>query len=330
MQQEELIRYVTGNATAEEAERVREWIGQEAENRKEFYRLKHMYVLTGESRKEIDLTSEYQALRKRMDPSGGRTVIFRKILQYAAVALISVLVTWWVADRKVVETEATLLAYNEVIVPKGQISEYVFSDGTHVWLNSGSRLRFPVHAGLSEREVFLEGEAYFDVARNDKQPFIVRTGAVDIRVLGTAFNVRNYPDMDQTETTLVEGSLEIHNQNREVLATLKPGEQLKYTLSTQSAELTMVDTGPYQAWREGKLIFRDKSLGEIAGNLERWYNVTLVFTNEKIKDYRFTGTILKYKPFDQILQAIRLTTPIRYQIRVLPESSNVVTLYSRE
>ncbi|HPT32338.1 MAG TPA: DUF4974 domain-containing protein, partial [Prolixibacteraceae bacterium] len=246
------------------------------------------------------------------------------------VAFIAALATWWWGGREKAEPSGFLLTYNEIIVPKGQISEYVFADGTHVWLNSDSRLRFPVNAGLTNREVNLEGEAYFDVARNEKKPFIVHTGGIDIHVLGTSFNVQSYPDMDQTETTLVEGSLEIHNQNREVLATLNPGEQLTYTRSSQSAALNKVDTNPYQAWRDGKLIFRDKSLGEIAGNLERWYNVTLVFTDEKIKNYRFTGTILKYKPFDQILQAIRLTTPIRYQIRVLPESSNVVTLYSRE
>jgi len=330
MQQEELIRYITGEASAEEAERVREWIAQDAENRREFYRLKNIYVLAGESGKEIDLASEYQALRKRMEPAAGRIVVFRRIMQYAAVAFIAALATWWWGGREKAEPSGFLLTYNEIIVPKGQISEYVFADGTHVWLNSDSRLRFPVNAGLTNREVNLEGEAYFDVARNEKKPFIVHTGGIDIHVLGTSFNVQSYPDMDQTETTLVEGSLEIHNQNREVLATLNPGEQLTYTRSSQSAALNKVDTNPYQAWRDGKLIFRDKSLGEIAGNLERWYNVTLVFTDEKIKNYRFTGTILKYKPFDQILQAIRLTTPIRYQIRVLPESSNVVTLYSRE
>jgi transmembrane sensor len=330
MQQEEIIRYITGNATAEEAEMVRLWIGQDAENRKEFYRLKNIYVLSGEGKKQVDLTSEYQALRKRMEPTDGRILVFRRILQYAAVALFAALATWWVVDRERGKPSETMLTYNEIIVPKGQISEYVFADGTHVWLNSDSRLRFPVNSGLTNREVSLEGEAYFDVARNVKKPFIVHTGAIDVHVLGTSFNIQSYPDMGQTETTLVEGSLEIHNQNREVLATLKPGEQLTYIQSTRSASLERVDTNPYQAWRDGKLIFRDKSLGEIAGSLERWYNVTLIFSDEKIKNYRFTGTILKYKPFDQILQAIRLTTPIRYQIKVLPESSNEVTLYSRD
>jgi len=136
--------------------------------------------------------------------------------------------------------------------------------------------------------------------------------------------------MDKSETTLVEGSLEIQNPKQEVLAMLKPGEQLKFSRSTLSRSFSKVDTAPYKAWRDGKLIFRDKSLGEIAGSLERWYNVRIIFSDEKIKNYRFTGTILKHKPFDQILQAIRLTTPIRYQIRVHAECSNEVTLYSRE
>jgi transmembrane sensor len=330
MQQEDLIRYITGNATPEEADRVKAWIGLDDQNRKEFFRLKNIHALSGKEMEDIDLTREYRALQKQMDHPAGRLVLFRKILQYAAVACISVLLTWMVLNREKSITEESVLVYNEVIVPKGQISEYVFSDGTHVWLNSASRLRFPVNAGLTNREVYLEGEAYFDVARNEKHPFLVHTGSMDIMVLGTSFNVQNYPDMENTETTLVEGRLEIRNMDRKVVATMKPGEQMKFSRTTRSGTLLKVDTAPYQAWKEGKLIFRDKSLGEIAGSLERWYNVRLIFSDEKIRNYRFTGTILKYKPFDQILQAIRLTTPIRYQIRVLPESSNDVTLFPGE
>jgi transmembrane sensor len=330
MQQEDLIRYITGNASEEEAEMVRSWICQADENRNEFFRLKNMYALSGKEMKGIDLKREYRYLQKRMDDTGGRFLIFKKILQYAAVALISVLLTWWVLDREKTGLAEPILAYNEVIVPKGQISEYVFNDGTHVWLNSDSRLRFPVYTGLAEREVYLEGEAYFDVARNEKHPFIVHTGTMEIKVLGTSFNVQNYPDMEHSETTLVKGSLEILNPEKEILATMKAGEQMKFSRSTRSGILSKVDTAPYEAWKDGKLIFRDKSLGEIAASLDRWYNVRLIFSDEKIRNYRFTGTILKYKPFDQILQAIRLTTPIRYQIKVLPESSNEVTLYSRE
>jgi ferric-dicitrate binding protein FerR (iron transport regulator) len=329
MQTEELIKYITGNCSAEESEKVRSWINEAEENKTEFIRMKNLYTLSGERIPQSDLKSEFILLNRKLKPERTRKMLVWEMMKYAAIIAVSVISTYFIIGRKG-EPVNPPLACNEVIVPKGQISEYVFADGTHVWMNSGSRLRFPVNTGDSRREVILEGEAYFDVARDENRPFLVRTGSVDVKVQGTSFNVQCYPDMDKVETTLVEGSIEILNEAGKSLALLKSGEQLRFTKHDMSGKILNVDTAPYQAWRDGKLIFRDMPLGEIAASLERWYNVRIIFASEKIRNYRFSGTILKYKPFDQILQAIRLTAPIRYQIKVLPESSNEITLYAQE
>jgi ferric-dicitrate binding protein FerR (iron transport regulator) len=126
---------------------------------------------------------------------------------------------------------------------------------------------------------------------------------------------------------LIDGSVSLGNNITAEKILLAPGYQ--YQLSRAGGEnlLKKVDTRPYQAWKNGKLIFRNRSLGEIAGDLERWYNVKITFSDEQIRNYRFTGTILKYKPVDQILEAIKLTSPIRYKIRVDPERSSEIVLY---
>jgi len=333
MESEKLIAYITGEPDEVTSTAVLEWISASEENRKEFYRLKNIYALSKGGSPIPEIRSDYLKVKGQLSPQPGVITLrwLKQTMKYAAVIAITLLSVYFYGQfRKTGISREYVSSYHQLTVPLGQISEFIFADGTRVWLNSGTTLRFPDNPQDSLREVFLEGEAYFDVAKNEKLPFIVHAGAMDIRVLGTAFNVQNYPDMDQTETTLVEGSLEILNKERKELAKLKPGEQLKYSKSSLSGILSRVDTAPYQAWRDGKLIFRDKSLGEIAGSLERWYNVRIKFSDDKIRNYRFTGTILKHKPFDQILQAIRLTTPIRYQVRVHAESSNEVILYSRE
>ena len=333
MEFEQLIEYITGDPDEATTTAVLEWISASEENRKEFYRLKNIYALSQSGSRVTELRSDYFKVKEKLDFGSGESPVrwLKELLKYAAVVVFTLISVYFIGQfRKSEIPREYVSAYHQLTVPLGQISEFIFADGTRVWLNSGTTLRFPDNPQDSLREVFLEGEAYFDVSKIKKRPFIVHTGPMDIRVLGTAFNVQCYPDMDKSETTLVEGSLEIQNHKQELLAMLKPGEQLKFSRSTLSRSLSRVDTAPYKAWRDGKLIFRDKSLGEIAGSLERWYNVRIIFSDEKIKNYRFTGTILKHKPFDQILQAIRLTTPIRYQIRVHAESSNEVTLYSRE
>jgi transmembrane sensor len=333
MELEKLIAYITGNLDEPSCVIVREWIESSDENRKEFYRLKNIYALSSSESRIPEIHSDYLKLKGKLKlPFKERLVIgLKQTLKYAAVVAITLLSAYLfnLLDR---EEDAPLVvqSFHTVSAPLGQISEFAFADGTRVWLNSGTTLSIPDSDPKEIRQVKLEGEAFFEVTENKDKPFVVQTGNQEIRVFGTSFNVRSYEGTGFIETTLVEGSLGVSIQNSNEIQMLRPGEQFRNSLAGGKNILQKVDTHHYEAWKEGKLIFRNKPLGEIASDLERWYNVRIKFEQEEIKDYRFSGTILKYKPIDQILEAIKLTSPIRFTINVHPERSSEIVLYARK
>lgn len=330
MDQELILNYITGNCSSYEAEQVRTWINADPANKSEFIRLKNLYALSNNKSMVEDVSREYKQISRKLGFEQHRILrLFVQTAKYAAVAAVVFTATWYFFELNPRKAgNMAELVCHEIVVPKGQTSEFVFEDGTRVWLNSGSTLRLPASQKPDSREVFLEGEAYFEVEKNPDRPFIVHTSTLDVKVLGTSFNIQAYSDLSNLETTLVEGSVEILNKNNVKLAELKKGELLNFSKSGKTGKIEKVDTAPYYAWRDGKLVFKDKPLVEIAAQLERWYNVDITFADNSIRDFRFSGTILRNKPFDQVLQAIKLTAPIRYTIKVNPESSNEIVLYA--
>jgi transmembrane sensor len=331
MEQEKLIQYITGNLDETAASSVRQWIYQSDENRSEFYRLKNIYALSRTDNEITELSKDYETFAKKLGPGRKENIynLLASSLKYAAVIAITIFAVYFLDNRKTKETpKETLAHYHEITAPLGQISEFTFADGSRIWLNSGTSLRFSETPGVNSRKIYLEGEAYFEVTKNENKPFIVYSGLQEATVFGTSFNIRAYSDLNYIETTLIDGSLGIQSKDYDGMVMLNPGEQLKLSLTGDKNILQKVDTNPYEAWKNGKLIFRNKPLGEIATDLERWYNVKISFNDSKIKDFRFSGTILKYKPIDQILEAIKLTSPIRFTIQVHSERSSEIVLYA--
>jgi transmembrane sensor len=331
MEQEKLISYITGNLDESKASEVRHWIRASEEHRMEFIRLKNVYALSRSLQDNEEISTDYETLRKKLN-TDRKEKLYRvafSSLKYAAVIAITLLAVHFFTREPETVPMQELISYHQISVPLGQISEFTFADGTRVWLNSGTTLRFPERFN-NARDIQLDGEAFFEVTKNAEKPFVVRSGAQQIKVFGTSFNIRSYGDLDYIETTLIEGSLGVSTTNFETMDMLNPGEQMRISDNGSSKVIRKVDTHPYEAWKEGKLIFRNKSLGDIAIDLERWYNVKISFNDTKIKDYRFSGTILKYKPIDQILEAIKLTSPIRFTIQVHPERSSEIVLYSQK
>lgn len=197
-------------------------------------------------------------------------------------------------------------------VPRG--GEYVLAlaDGTKVWLNAETELHYPSRFEGAERRVRVVGEAYFQVTKNDSCPFIVEAGEVAVRVTGTEFNVMAYAGHDRVETTLVRGGVDVMAGNAGQLLT--PGMQAVYFKEAGRLESREVDTWLYTSWKEGIFEFRDLSLGEIAEQLERWYDVDIVFPNTEVSEIRFTGAVKRVKPLSFILDIIKDTRSISYRI----------------
>ena len=199
---------------------------------------------------------------------------------------------------------------NRLDVPQGAEYHLVLSDGTRVWMNARSRLVYPVAFG-DTREVELEGEAYFEVTRDENRPFIVHAGQVAVKVLGTEFNV-NTCRKQKVQTVLVKGSVQVENGGkREVV--LRPGE-LAETVGTQ-IRVTQVNVRKYTAWREGVFYFEEAELEEIMTELADWYCVQAVFTDQTVRTRKFSGVLERSETIENVLKKIERTTSVHFTIQ---------------
>ena len=207
---------------------------------------------------------------------------------------------------------------NELIIPKGGEYQIILADGTRVWLNSASKLTFPPYFTGAERRVTLSGEAFFDVAHDDKKPFIVETARMDVKVLGTRFNVNAYEDNEVVSATLVNGSVEVFSGEQQTIR-LAPGEQA-YGKESE-LEKREVNVRLYTSWIDGKFMFNNTELEEIAKQISRWYDVEVVFTHPSLRDAHFTLEIKRYDNISDVLVRIEKTERVKFRVE-----GNVVTV----
>lgn len=204
--------------------------------------------------------------------------------------------------------------YNTIKIPQGGEYNLVLSDGTKVYLNAESQLRYPVQFAGNIREVELVGEGYFEVTTNAQKPFVVKTNGVSVEVLGTSFNVNAYGNTEKIVTTLVEGSVKLNMQGSSASQILEPAEQAVFDVNSGKAEISKVDVNLYTAWKDGNLIFYDNRLEDIMTILTRWYSADAVFKNESVKDLRFSGSLDRYGEIKQILDIIQSTGKVNIEI----------------
>lgn len=226
---------------------------------------------------------------------------------------------------------------NEVSTLNGSQSKVMLPDGSQVWLNSGSKITYAKDFGAAIREVNLVGEAFFDVVKNPAKPFVIHARNVNIRVVGTAFNVKSYPGDKTTETSLIRGIIEVNITNRPAeKIILKPNEKLvvaadekplenaakpqmvslkktpqvvRDSISYLAVDSTVIET----SWMEHKLIFNDESFYDLARRMERWYGVTIRFSDNRLEKLRLTGN-LEQETLQQALKALKITAPFNYKI----------------
>lgn len=198
--------------------------------------------------------------------------------------------------------------------PRGGTYRVVLPDGTQVWLNAATSLTFPVQFSQNERRVLLNGEAYFEVTRDQQHPFIVETNKQEVKVLGTHFNITGYADDGTTKTTLLEGSVHIMNfadiDRRNVI--LKPGQQS--VITGKALTVFEVDTEEAVAWKNGTFLFTGQRLEEIMKQVERWYDVEVVYEDKGLKQQAFRGTISRFKNISQLLEVLESTGSVHFNI----------------
>ena len=209
------------------------------------------------------------------------------------------------------------IKYMEISIPKGKLFQLTLSDGTKVWLNAASTLKFPEHFISTEenRIVYLEGEAFFDVTTNKKQPFIVKTGTIDVEVLGTQFNVSSYVEDTTVKTTLVEGAVVVNTQNNHIdTLQLIPSYQAIFNKDQRALDKKKVNTSLYTSWMDKKIILQNESFEEVYKRIERAYDITIISHNDKLNTTRFTGEF-DVENIEEILKTFSETLKFTYDIK---------------
>ncbi|MDH6343220.1 transmembrane sensor [Parabacteroides sp. PFB2-12] len=199
--------------------------------------------------------------------------------------------------------------YNKIDIPHGGEYSLFLADGTKVYLNAMSSLRYPVRFTGDTRTVELAGEAYFEVTRSDK-PFIVQIGEMRIEVLGTTFNIAAYPG-EQAYTTLVDGRVKVlaHENGAEVI--LKPSEQAVFNTETDDFSVATVDVSLYTSWINGKIHFKDERLEDIMKSLSRWYDIEIVYKDKEVRDIRFGCNVDRYENINPFLELLEKTEKVK-------------------
>ncbi len=212
------------------------------------------------------------------------------------------------------------LKYNTLTIPYGKRFDIVLSDGTHVFLNSGSSIKYPIQfiEGRS-RKVFLEGEAFFEVTKDEKHPFLIEAQGLNVKVLGTKFNINAYPEDDNTEVVLVEGSVSLkpskNGSKDEQDFILKPGSKGTFDSFQQTISAQNVNTSIYTSWIKGTIVFRDEAFDTIIKKLERYYNVTIINNNKDLAKESFNASFeIDKETIHEVLHYLNKVHQIEYQI----------------
>lgn len=212
------------------------------------------------------------------------------------------------SDKKVGE-----VTYNTLIVPEGAEYTLILCDGSRVHLNAATELRYPTVFTGGKREVYLSGEAYFEVEKDAEAPFIVRTDRMNIEVLGTSFNVNAYHDMDVYAATLTSGKIRAICGGNEY--DMQPGHQIRNNLRTGTVEVVKVDTNLYTSWKDGYYYFEACRLEDIMQTLSRWYGIHAFFQNSGLKEIEFTGRLKRYEDVSQLFKKFEHTRNVRFRLQ---------------
>ncbi len=312
-----ILAYLDEELGEDELKELSDWISKSKENARYFARVKDLWESSLANAAQIaDSENEWKRFRtivlSEKNPNPSSIKIWKTFIRVAAVLLIGIFIGKFV--DLILEVPQPI--YCTAIAPEGSISNVILPDSTIIYLNAGSKIKYPVNPEVKQREVYLSGEAWFNVSKNPQKPFIVHTDYFNVNVLGTEFNVKAYDEDLDVVATLEEGSILITSSNKIKIKkniNLKPREQMVFNKNTKSVLIKEVDPKIYSSWKDNKLTFLKMSLKELVILLERKYGVDIKVLNPEILDYHYSGTI-KNETIIEILNLIEHTIPIQYEI----------------
>lgn len=355
--EEIIVSLFSGVASDEEANQLRAWVNESSDNREILNKYRQIYLLIQIYGKQKNFDSEEAWKKlKHLLPEVRSQASKRSLTWFYRVAAIFILA--FSAGMGVMylslKTPPALLAiveteqpeyFAEYTVPYGSKAKVVLPDSSSVWMNAGSTLRYGSNFNQQERNVYIEGEAYFQVTKNAEKPFFVNTSVITLKVLGTSFNVKAYPEENHIETTVESGTVQllsaIEGKQAEKLL-LTAGQKMTVPKTASNPELKEISPLPaekmiahtgykpegdakitiaknvatelYTSWKDERWLLEKEPLESLAVKLGRRFNVQIVFTDESLKNYSFTGT-LNDETLEQVLEVIKLSSPIDFKVK---------------
>lgn len=283
MNKDLLNKFFEGKTSLEEEKKIREWMEKSESNFNVFMRF----------RKEYDI----QILRGLNSNTGKKKIIAHLLWTSGVAAVIIALI---IGGVYLFNLEDKTEHYNTIIVPAGQRINLILSDNTNLWLNANSEFKYPTDFSNENRTVYLDGEAYFEVSKDENKPFIVKTSKGDVRVTGTSFNVEAYSRFDSFKTSLFKGGVDIYKEE-EKLVSLKPNQI--GLLENNKLLITDISDKDQYLWREGLIAFNNKKLEEILHDLEKYFDVVILINSSNLPQHTYTG---KFRQSDGVDHALRV------------------------
>lgn len=311
----EILRLVTNDLNRSEKAKVIQSIKRD-EGKKEIYKkakFSWALVSTGKPMPEEQTNEAFRMLRRVISRTN-KQFNFRPLLKYAVMvlAIVSVSISMYILGHNTAGTGSAQII--TVIAENGQISKIVLPDSSTVWLNSGSSIRYNNQYGIDNRNMTLSGQAYFDVSKNKQLPFIVSCRDIDVKALGTKFDVSSYPDETETSVVLETGRVELSKvESKQLICRLSPGERAVFDATGQSAMITATDASEYTNWKSGLLIFHDAPMDEVIRKLSRKYDIEVEVKNPRVLKSVFTARF-KNESLDNIAELMEFTCKINAEV----------------
>lgn len=308
-----ILKFLNGEASESELQKLYQWVNESQENRAIFAELKNSKAILSAKLAPDNSAAGFDSLIKKI-PQKKSVFSIKKVYRVAAAILFPILLAacaWLMHQQyfKVVDP-----VYTEIIAPPKHNSQVVLADGTQVWLSPESKLIYSQLYGQENRKVELIGEGYFEVELNAEKPFFVKTYGLDVKVLGTSFNVEAYTEDKIIRTTLVRGSVQVESDELQNEIILTPGDRLSVNVEQNKVNVEKVNTEIYRLVKDGLLIFKRNNLNEVCRKLERWFMIPIEYDGKGNQNLLFTAKF-EDESIERILKIVSETIPINYQIR---------------
>jgi len=323
---EEIFHKIINN-TASETEKLEffQLLETNPEKRDEFHRFKNLYVVSSLNPDNYSKLADKNFNKFWSQINTSKTLTLGGWMRYAAIVVVASSLGF--LANSLTKKEKTVISENhiEYSSEKGSVSSIKLDDGSVIWLSSGTKLALDKKTD-GKTVARLNGEAYFDLVPNPKRTFIIDLGKFQVHDIGTTFNIRAYESENKISTSLINGQIDLVQESGSSILTVKPGEYVEYDKNSNNIEVTEHDPSEITAWKEGKFVFIDESLGDICKELERWYNIEISIEDQNLSEIKYNSVVKRSTTVEMVLKYLAVTDQIKYDITNKKEGKDIIKI----